>query len=447
MPPGPPLPAVVQTALFLAQPFAFMTACRRRYGDVFTFTTVLFGREVMVSSPELVKQIFTSDPDAVRAGEANAPLEPLLGRHSVLLLDGQEHLRQRRLMMPPFHGERMRAYAQTMREVAAQVAADFPEGRPFALHPYMQRLTLEIILRTVFGVEDGSRAEALRDALTRVLDWVGSPVRVVGLTPAFRRPFLGLTPWEGFLRDKRAADALMMAQIARRRAEPEAGADVLGMLISARDEEGRPLRDEELHDELMTLLLAGHETTASMLCWAFDQILDAPHVAAKLVAEVEAAGPDLGGRLDYLDATIKEVLRIRPVIPAVGRRLAAPLTLGRYTLPTGMVVVPNAYLTQHDPALFPEPESFRPERFLDAKPDPYAWYPFGGGARRCLGMAFALHEMKMVLATLLRRVRLEKARPGPARPTVRGISCAPADGTEVVLKARIDAAQARAEAA
>ena len=442
LPPGPSLPAVVQTAQYLTDPTGFLERCHRRHGGMFTIATLLFGKEVTVVEPDLVKRVFTGDPEKLRAGEANEFLGPLVGTRSVLLLDGAEHLRQRRLMMPPFHGERMLAYARTMREVTEQVVDAFPLDGPFALHPHMQRITLEIILRTVFGVDEGVELDALRVALARIIDRQSSMVGALGTIPALRRSFLGLAPWDAFQRDVRRADTLIHAQIARRRAEVSPRPDVLGMLLEARDEDGQAMTPAELRDELMTLLVAGHETTASMLAWAFDLILADPRVEALLCREIREAGPD--GKLEYLDATIKEVLRLRPVIPAVGRRLKQPMTLGGYDLPAETLIVPALYLTHRLPALYPEPEAFRPERFLDNKPDPYAWYPFGGGIRRCLGMAFALYELKVVLATTLARVRLRKLRPAPARVKMRAFTFAPEHGTEVVVDARLGAGTRRA---
>jgi cytochrome P450 len=436
LPPGPPLPAAVQTVFYLTRPIEYLTWCQRRYGDTFTVDTLLFGPEVILTHPDDIKRVFTGDPDVLHAGAANAPLEPLLGPRSVLLLDGPEHIRQRRLVMPPFHGERMVAYGRVMREAAERMIARFPEGRPFSLHPLVQRATLEIILRTIFGAEDEAEVGALRDTLSRLLDRITSPATSVSTLPPLRKDVFGFSPWARFKREVAGADALIHARIARRREEAPRD-DVLSMLLQARDEHGRPMTDAELRDELVTLLVAGHETTATMLCWAFDLILSHPEVRARLAAEIAGAGlePAAIARLPYLDAVIKEVLRMRPVIPAVGRRLTAPMELRGRRFPEGALLVPTTFLAHHDPATYPEPHTFRPERFLDAKPDPYAWFPFGGGARRCLGMAFALYEMKIVIATVLAGARLRKARPGPARVRMRAFTFAPEGGTTVVAGA------------
>jgi cytochrome P450 len=436
LPPGPPLPAAAQTLAYLARPVDFIVGCHRRYGDCFTVDTVLFGVEVVVVQPEVIKQVFTGDPDVYRAGEANAALEPIVGRRSVLLLDGKEHLRHRRLLMPPFHGERMLAYASTMREVTEAAIARLPVGRPFTLHGVMQGITLDIILRTVFGVDEGEALAALRDALPRVLDRMGNPVAALALAPMFQRSLYGLSPWDAFVRDMKRADDLVLAQIDRRRRDASRGprTDVLAMLLEARDEDGRPLTDQELRDELMTLLVAGHETTATMLCWAFDFILSDGRVRARLLDEIgKGDDPAAAAGIEYLDATIKEALRLRPVIPAVARKLSAPMDVAGHRLPAGTLLVPELYLTHRLPDVYPDPERFFPERFVDKKPDLYAWLPFGGGIRRCLGMAFAMYELKIVLATVLSRVRLHKVDPARARVALRGFTLVPGGGAEVVV--------------
>jgi cytochrome P450 len=303
----------------------------------------------------------------------------------------------------------------------------------------MQGITLDVILRTVFGMDEGEHFAALRDALPRVLDRLQNPLAALALAPMFQRPMFGLSPWDHFQRDMRRADDLVHAQITRRRAEsadPKAAprTDILAMLLSARDEHGEPMTDAELRDELMTLLVAGHETTATMLCWAFDLILGDPRVRARLSQELEGASDPTAN--EYLDATIKEVLRLRPVVPALGRKLSEPMVIAGHTLPAGTLVVPSTFLAHRLPAFYPDPNEFKPERFVGKKPDPYAWLPFGGGARRCLGMAFAMYELKIVLATVLTRSRLRKASAAPSKVSIRGFTLVPADGTQVVVESR-----------
>jgi cytochrome P450 len=445
LPPGPSLPALAQTALFVARPVEFLEYCHRRYGDCFTINTVIFGREIEVVHPDAIRQIFTGNPDVLRAGEANSILGPLLGPRSVLLLDGAEHVRQRKLLVPPFHGERMVAYAETMLEITDRVAATWPVGSPFSMHPFMQEITLDVILRTVFGLEEGSHLDDLHEALTHILDQQSRPATAFFTSPPLRRSFFGLTPWDGFLRGVKRADDLIYGQIRRRRSEARAahGHDVLAMLLDAKDEQGHGMTDGELRDELITLLVAGHETTATMLCWAFDMVLGDARVRTRLLTELDGAGaggddPDVAAvaRLPYLDAAIKEVLRLRPVIPAVGRRTKAPVTVGGYDIPAGELLVPVSLLTHRLSSYYPDPEAFQPERFLDSKPDPYAWFPFGGGARRCLGMAFSLYEIKIVLGRILSRFALRKRTPAAASVALRGFTVVPKGGTEVVVEGR-----------
>ncbi len=446
LPPGPALPAVVQTLLYLLRPTSFLGWCHERYGDLFTLDTILFGVEVVVCHPEDVRRVFTGDPDVLRAGEANTLLEALVGKRSVLLLDGAEHLRQRRLLMPPFHGERMVAYARTMQETTERVIAGWPRGEVMPLHPSMQQITLEIILRTIFGAEEAGELGELREALAGLLDRISTGLSSLFLAPSLRFDLLGLSPWERYKRDRAYTDGLIYRKIAKRRTELLRGErrdDVLSMLICARDEDGQPLTDEELRDELMTLLVAGHETTATMLCWAFELVLADPRVLERLLAELDGVTREDGvpspaelAKIPYLDAVIKEVLRLRPVIPAVGRVLKEPMELRGRRLPEGTLLAPSIYLVHHRADLYPEPHAFRPERFLEKKADPYAFFPFGGGIRRCLGMAFALFEMKIVLGTIFSRLTLAKARAEPAAVRVRTFTLAPDRGVLVRIAER-----------
>ncbi len=434
--PGPRYPPLAQTIHYLLRPERFLAELHERYGDVIAIETIIFGKEVAVARPEIVRTVFTGDPDELRAGEANEALEPVVGKHSVLLLDGADHLRQRRLLLPPFHGERMREYETTMRDITNASMGRWPRGRPFAIHGEMQAITLEVILRTIFGADEGAELEALREAIVRFLEIATGPLTMLGTIPSMRRELGGLSPWARFVRRRDAVDALVYAQIARRRAAGSAGrTDILSLLLDARDENGEPMRDVELRDELLTLLVAGHETTATELAWAFDLLLRDARVVAKVRDELDAANGDLE-KLPYLDAVIKEVLRLRPVIPAVGRKLRHPMTFAGVDIPAGTMVVPSPWLTQRQPDLYPDPMTFRPERFLEKKPDPYAWFPFGGGIRRCIGMAFALFEMRVVLATVLARVDLRLVAKRPARVRLRAFTHAPSKGVRVIATRR-----------
>ena len=428
MPPGPRLPRFAQTAGFMLAPQHWIDGCRRRYGDVVTFSTLFDPCFVMVYDPELVKQVFQGPPDQLRAGEANAPLGPVVGRRSVLLLDGAEHLRQRRLMLPAFHGERMRAYEVVMRDAADRAIDAWPVGEPFALLPSMQSLTLEVIMRAVFGVEEAGRREELKVAIRAMIDPVGSRVSVLAMILSGGR--LG---FEGRMRSfqerRRRVDELIFAEIGRRRASADLAQreDVLSMLLRARDEDGAPMTDEELRDELLTLLVAGHETTATGLAWAFELLLRNPPVLARLRASLRA------GESEYMEATIKEVLRLRPVISGVGRMVReAPFQLGRWSIPPGIEINPSIGAIHRRADRYPEPRAFRPERFLgpDA-PDTYTWLPFGGGTRRCLGASFATFEMRVVIARVLERTSLT-AHGRPERSVRRGVTFVPRRGARVM---------------
>jgi cytochrome P450 len=425
---------------FTFRPLENFAACARRYGDPFTLQFPGLGAFVILSAPELVKQVFTADPDVLHAGEANIILEPVVGRHSVLLLDGKEHLRQRRLLLPPLHGERMHAYAQLMVEVAEAMLDRMPVGQPFALHPHMQWATLQVILRAVFGLGEGARMQELGRKIVAFLE---PPPAIFTFIPVRYLDF-PLSPYRVFQRRREAVVAELRDIIrSRREADDPSRTDILSLLLAARDEEGQSMTDDELVDELITMLVAGHETTATALSWAFGCLLADADVQQRLDGELagalgEAGAIDAGAltRNEYLDAVIKESLRLRPILPDVVRRTQVPFSIAGYEVPAGVNLTPCIYLTHQRAELYPEPERFRPERFVGAKVDPYGWFPFGGGIRRCLGMAFALYEMKVVLGVTLLRARLRLAPGKPIRTVRRNITLAPSGGTRVVLLER-----------
>jgi cytochrome P450 len=431
LPPGPTAPPIWQTAAWLFRPTAFMTSASRRYGNLFTIRLAGLGDVVLVSEPELIKRVFTGDARQLHAGEAATILEPLVGRNSVLLLDESRHLAQRRVMLPPFHGERIRSYESTIAEIADASVERWPIGRPFALQPEMGRLTLEVIVRVIFGVRESDRREALQLALRELLESRGW--RLGFQVPALRRAPLGGGPWAKFLRLRERVDVLVFEEIARRRqaVDLEERADTLSLLLQSRHEDGSALSSRELRDELVTLLLAGHETTAITLAWIFDLLFRHPQIEERLREERAQGGHD------YADAVVREALRLRPVVPIVARRLTAPLELGGHRLPEGVVVSPAIYLTHHRPDLYPHPERFLPERFLGTTPDTYAWLPFGGGVRRCIGASFALVEARVVLQRVLGSVRLGAASPRAARVVQRAVVLAPHDGTRTVVHRRL----------
>jgi cytochrome P450 len=429
---------------WIARPIPFLERCARRYGEMFTVRFPI-GTIVFVSSPKVIKEIFRGDPDVLHAGEANAtPLEALMGKNSVLLLDGPEHMRHRKLMLPSFHGERMQRYGDLMREIAEEDIARWPIGQPFALRPRTQAITLEIIMRAVFGIQDVERLAHLRGRLGRMLDIGMQPTALASIVLPLVRRTIGRGIWRRFQRLRADVDEVLYDEIARRRTVPDLAErdDVLSILLQARDEEGSPMTDVELRDELMTLLVAGHETTATTLAWAFDLLLRHPRELERLQAEIDAGESD-----EYLDAVLKETLRVRPVVPGVIRKLKAPLELNGYRLPAGMRVAPNIYLTHRRADVYPEPERFRPERFLEQPADTYSWIPFGGGIRRCLGASFALYELKIVIPLILRAVSLRAVGNEPEPIRRRAITFVPGrDGMVIVDRFKKDAAGAADEA-
>jgi cytochrome P450 family 135 len=424
LPPGPRAPAAVQTARLVARPVQFFESCRQRYGETFTARVFRVGPMVFVSDPPSLKRLFGADRQNTIAPGRNVVLAPVLGQGSLLLLEGEEHLRRRKLMLPPFHGERMRAYEQVIAEATERETASWPTGRSFRLHPAMQRITLEVILRAVFGVDDYERRQELRRNLVGILATTRSP-RAIGLTIARLSRLPGYRRVAQMLEE---ADHILLAEIAERRADPELALrqDILSLLVAARFDDDSQMSDGELRDQLMTLLMAGHETTATALAWAFDLLFRAPEKLERLRAEVEEGGHE------YLDAVIEETLRVRPVVPFVGRQLHSAAELAGHELPAGTVVMPAIYLVHTREDLYPDPHAFRPERFLNGGPDTYGWIPFGGGTRRCIGAAFAQFEMRVALVTVLLRTKLRPATDRPERIVRRNVTLSPRGGTPAV---------------
>jgi cytochrome P450 len=387
---------------------------------------------VMLSDPAEVKEVFTAPPDVLRPGEGARVLEPVVGTNSVLLLDESAHMGQRKLLLPAFHGERMERLAGLMEAVSAEELAGLPQDVPVELHPRMQDLTLKIILRAVFGLDPGQRFDTLRERLQAMLVFGDKPISLMPppKDSTAARVLERVGPFAQFVRMQAEVDELLFELIAERRAEKAERDDVLAMLLEARHEDGSPMSEQEIRDELLTLLVAGHETTASTLAWAFERLAHDPQVLARLVEEVDA-GDDA-----YLTATIQETLRIRPVLPNVAPRLVAkPIEVGGWAYPPGCSLVLNSYLIHHDPEIYPDPDAFRPERFLDEQPGTYTWIPFGGGRRRCLGASFAMLEMKIVLRSTLSTFMLH---PGDAPEVARrrNITVRPSHGARAVLASR-----------
>ena len=434
IPAGPSLPPLAQTLVWTLAPTWMMDQCARRLGPAFTITFAPSGRQfVFVSDPQAVKDVMTAPGDVAPSAAAQSPLVPIMGRNSVIVLTGPEHMRQRKLLLPPFHGERMREYSSTIVAATRREMAEWTPGHPMRLHPATRRITLDVILSAIFGV-DAERMDPLRAAIGNLL----SPghtlmlLKVALSGPDFENP-------PRVLADAlQELDRLVYAEIALRREQPDLSerTDILSLLLEARDEQGRPMTDVELRDELVTLLLAGHETTATSVAWAIERLVRHPAKLERLLGEIDEGGEE------YLDAVVNETLRVRPVVPIVMRVLERDLEVGDMLLPAGTRVAPCIYLTNRNPAVYEQPLEFRPERFLGKNPDTFAWIPFGGGIRRCIGASFAQLEMKVMLRTMLGELRPRRAGAAMWRngewTRRRAITFVPAAGARVVWERRHD---------
>jgi cytochrome P450 len=407
------------------RPLETRLAMRERYGRVFRTNDMIIGELVHVAERDLVEQVFKWKPAQFNVGEPRQIMEPVTGPSSILLLDGREHMRMRKLMLPPFHGEAIAHYAEVIKEVTNREIDAWAPGDTIRTRTVAQRITMEVIIRAVFGITDAARVAELQRALPQLSS--PSPFLLI-----MQKDLGPRSPWGRFVRRRDHVDRLLYEEIARRREDPEAAErkDILTLLLSARDEAGDALTDRELRDELITLLLAGHETTATSIGWAFERLLRTPAALERLSAEVETDGPG-----EYLEAVIKETLRVRPVVPEVFRAPSEPTELGGYLFPAGAHVAVALLLVQLDPELYPpDPQAFRPERFLDGAPEPYTWVPFGGGVRRCLGAAFATLEMKVVISAILARARLRAPRCKAEATRFRGATMLPSRGGEAVVE-------------
>ncbi|WP_445167392.1 cytochrome P450 [Mycolicibacterium sp. Dal123E01] len=426
LPPGPRWPAALQSAVWIFWPWQFMNRARARYGDAFTLRFAGEAPMVMVSDPDVVREVFTGPPELLHAGEANQILLPVVGVNSVLLLDEDAHKAQRRLLMPAFRGSHLQSYVDTITAVARAEIARWPRGEAIRLHPRMQALTLEVILRVVFGLDQGDRLDELRAGLQRTLALTVNPVAAMFLL------LVGPQTMRTALTHRllKNVDRLLYQQIAAQRGADDLDerTDVLSMLLKADHEDGRPMSDNEIRDELMTLLLAGHETTASALAWAVERIIRHPDVQSRLVEESRTDADE------YADAVVKETLRLRPVLSFVSRRLKAPMVIGGMSLPAGVAVVPSIYLMHRRSDVYPDPEQFRPERFLHDRAGTYTWLPFGGGVRRCLGATFAEVEMRIVLRELFGGVGIRPAEAKSEPVHRRSITHVPGRGACVIIE-------------
>jgi cytochrome P450 len=420
----------VQAWLWLKRPARFLDHCARAYGDVFT-VRLPFGIDMVhFTSPELVKAVFGGNAGHLRAGEANATiLEPIVGPHSVLVLDGPEHMRQRKLLLPAFHGDRMRLWEATIGDITRAEIARWPTGKPFPLRPAMQSITLDVIVRVIFGVDDAARRDELRGHILKIIGLGRNPL----LLYATRERKLGpYSPWARFVRARGALHAALADQIRERRQAPDLDQrdDVLSLLLLARDEQGGAMTDDEVRDELVTLLFAGHETTATSLAWAFDLLLHHQGALSRLIAELD------NEERQYLDAVITETLRVRPVVALVDRQVRESIRIGEHDIPAGVLACPNIYLAQRRADRYDNPAEFSPERFDGQAPPAFGWFPFGGGIRRCLGASFATFEMRIVLDEVLRAVTLRPASRRPARIRREAVTFVPHNGTRCVAIAR-----------
>jgi cytochrome P450 family 135 len=419
LPPGPTMPPVVQVARWIARPTEFMSRSHSDHGDVFTVRFASVGRVIFVSEPTLIKQIFTASPEQLRAGEANWPLIPVLGTRGTLLLDGQAHLKRRRIILPPFHGERLERYRAMFEQVAAEHVERWPKGEPFALLPKVQAITLELIMKVVFGEdEEQARIDRLAGEMLGLIN--ASQSRLAQL-PYMDRMSGRYSPMGIFMRVRERVDKVLYEEIARRRARGglEERHDVFSMLLQT------DMSDDDLRDELMTILLAGHETTTTALSWAFERLLRHPGMYERLRSDDR-----------WSEAVVSETLRLRPPIPIVGRAVKEDFQLDGYTIPAGEMLAPCIWLTHRRAEVYPDPYAFRPERFLDQGPETYTWLPFGGGTRRCAGAAFAQLEMNVVMKTIAQLVDMDPAEPEAERVGRRAIVLAPKNGSRVVVRAR-----------
>ncbi|MGB3655371.1 MAG: cytochrome P450 [Rivularia sp. (in: cyanobacteria)] len=440
----PKTPRFAQLIEWVFNPLELMEKSAKIYGDTFKLYLVGNYPMVFVSHPQAIKEIFNANPDKFDVGRGNELVASLLGEQSLILLDGAPHQRQRKLLTPPFHGDRMKSYGELICEITEKVISNWKIDEPFDVRNSMQEISLSVILQAVFGLNEGERYDEIKQLIASILDISGSPLRAMLVFVPFLQKDLGAwSPWGSFLRQRKRLDDLLYAEIQERRDNPDASReDILSLMMAATDEQGQPMTDQEMRDELMTLLVAGHETTASSLTWAFYWIHHLPEVREKLLAELDAVdNQDLSAiaKLPYLNAVCAETLRIYPIaLVAFPRINKAAIEIMGYEYPAETWLMPCIYLTHHREDLYPEPKQFKPERFIDKQYSPYEYLPFGGGNRRCIGMAFALFEMKLVLTTVLQNLDLSIVNNHEVKPTRRGATLAPSGGKWLVVKGKRD---------
>ncbi len=439
-------PALIQVIQAMFDQFGLLEKSQKKYGDIFyTRKSSLLPPFVIFSDPKAIEKLFTADPNLFEVGEqTSVPIRILLGSNSLVVLNGLEHKRQRQLLMPPFHGERMKKYGQTIIDITENVINQWQVGQSICIRDYTQEISLRVILKAIFGLDEGKQYNELQENLVSLLEIFNSPLKSLFLfLPPLQKDLGFLTPWREFLRQKQTIKDLLNTEINCRKNNPNTfGEDILSLMISARDENGQSMSNEEIQDELMTILFAGHETTANSLAWSMYWIHYIPEIGQKLIAEFNSLNGKTSQKdynsitkLPYLSAVISETLRLNPVVVFINRQLKQPFELMGYTFEAGTSLLPSIYLTHQRPDIYPQPKVFKPERFLEKQFSPYEYLPFGGGNRRCLGYAFALFEMKLVLATILSQVKLELLDNHPLKSTRRGITFSPAGGVRMKVKA------------
>ncbi len=427
LPPGPKMPPTLQAVAWARRPLGFLERCQKHFGDTFTIRVRHAGTWVILADPEDVKKVFTADHAVLGVGLANSVLGPLLGPRSVMLLEEPEHVKRRKLMLPPFHGERMKGYSRMMEEVTRKEVITWPENKPFELWPRMQEITLEAIMRVVFGDGDPERMERLRVLLRSLTNWMNDPRRLNLLAAAGPTRFAGNSDYKAMMGPVEDA---VLEEVRRRQREPAiGGTDIASMLAQARYEDGSPMTEQDLRDELVTLLTDG--PTSSLLSWSFERLLRHPEKYARLRAEVDAGEEDA-----YLDAVMKETMRLCPAAPIVVRKQLEPMELGGYTIPAGTTIAPCVHLVHRRPDIYPDPLAFRPERFLEQPAGTYTWIPFGGGVRRCLAAPYAQLLMKQVIATVVRETDLRPAEPRSERARKSAIAFVPHRHARVITTRR-----------
>lgn len=431
LPPGP-RNALLQTYRYTRDPYGWLTRNQQIYGDIFT-ARVVNGTIVVIGNPAGAQAIFGADPDTF-VPFATEAVKPIVGGNSMLFLSGTRHRRERKLLMPPFHGERMRAYGEIIRDAALATAERWVPGQPMAFQDSSQAISLEVIIRAVFGISDRAIVDSVREKIARFVDELNP---ALFFFPFLQRPFGGIGPWARFMKLKAEVSALLNGEVEARRNAKNPGADILSLMLAARHEDGSAMSSEELHDELLTLVFAGHETTGIALAWSIYWLLRNPDCMNRLLAEIDSLGPNPDpealARLPYLDGVVHETLRLHPIVPDIPRQLTRPFELEGYQLPKGIGVAVATTLLHARPDIYPEPHRFKPERFLERKFSPFEYTPFGGGARRCLGAAFATYEMKIVLGTILAHYRLVLTEPGEIHPIRRNLVIGPAAGVRVTF--------------